>query len=114
MADTGAARLQRDLQRWLTQLIQRDADDPSLQLVTITAVEISRGSYDAVIRVHAPVESLPRELCVARLNRMVPHFEHSLRRRLPRKRLPHLRFTWDQGMDDAAAMMDKLRELRRE
>ncbi len=114
MADTGAARLQRDLQRWLTRLIQRDADDPALQLVTITAVEISRGSHDAVVRVHAPLESLPQAQCVARLNRMAPHFEHSLRRHLQRRRLPHLRFAWDQGMDDAATMMAKLRELHRE
>ncbi len=105
-------RLQRDVHRLLTQLLQRDVDDPSLAMITLTDVTISQGSYDAVVRVYSHEENVSANDCIARLNRMSPHFEHALRQALKRRVMPHLRFVWDESMDKTASLMHVLRGIQ--
>jgi|UPI000377D635 ribosome-binding factor A len=112
MAKSVNQRLQRDLTRLLTELLRRDVDDPQLSMITLTEVEVSHGSYDAIVRVCSFGGQDDAKSIVERLNRMAPHFEHSLRRALKKKVIPKLHFVWDQSMDKTAEMMALLRDIR--
>ncbi len=113
MEDKALQRMQRDLLRLLTQIVQREVDDPELQWITITQVELPRGSREARVFVHAPKGSIEdAESCVRRLNRMAPHFHQALRRARKHRRVPQLRFVWDEAMERGIALMGALRNAR--
>jgi len=105
-------RLQADIHRLLTTLLQREVDDPRLQGVTITAIEMKPGQRTAMVKVHRLNETDPSD-CIERLNRLAPHFDHELRRALPRKRLPNVRFRWDDAFEAGSAVVDMLNRLER-
>jgi len=107
------SRLQADIHRLLTTLLQREVDDPRLFGVTITGIEMSTGQRTAIIKVHRLQEAAPAE-CVERLNRLAPHFDHELRRALPRRSVPHVRFRWDDAFEAGSAVVDLLNRLERE
>jgi len=107
---SGKDRLQKDIHRLLTTLMQREIDDPLLLGVTITRLESSKAGQGMSIFVHA-MGSGDSGAVVERLNRMRPHFEHELRRALPKRRFPSLRFCWDDAFDKSGSVMDLLSQL---
>jgi ribosome-binding factor A len=105
-------RLQADIHRLLTTLLQREVNDPRLQGVTITGIEMKPGQRTALVKVHRMNEADTKD-CIERLNRLAPHFDHELRRALPRKRLPGIRFRWDDAFEAGSAVIDILNRLER-
>ena len=109
---SGKDRLQTDIHRLLTTLMQREIDDPKLFGVTITRLEPSKARQGMSVYVHRMNESEPSSV-VERLNKMRPHFEHELRRALPKRRFPSLKFRWDDAFDKSGAVLDLLSNLDR-
>jgi len=105
-------RIQVDIQRLLTTMIQRDANDPCFLGMVITSVDVSRDNQSAAIKVHG-MNRDEADILVDRLRRMAPHFEHSLRRSLGKKRLPKLTFSWDTALDAGNDMVELLNKLDR-
>jgi len=105
-------RIQADIQRLITTMIQRDANDPCFLGMVITSVDVSRDNQSAVIKVHG-MNRDKADILVDRLMRMSPHFEHGLRRSLGKKRLPKLKFIWDTGLDAGNDMVELLNKLGR-
>jgi len=105
-------RIQVDIQRLLTTVIQRDANDPCLLGMVITSVDVSRDNQSAVIKVHG-MKRDEADMVVDRLRCMSPHFEHSLRRSLGKKRFPKLTFSWDTALDTGNDMVELLNKLDR-
>ena len=105
-------RIQADIQRLLTTMIQRDANDPCFLGMVITSVDVSRDNQSAVVKVHG-MNRDDADVLVNRLKRMSPHFEHGLRRSLGKKRLPKLNFSWDTALDDGNDMVELLNKLER-
>lgn len=105
-------RFQADIHRLLGTLLQRDIADPRLQGIVITRVEAARGRHLLKVWVHRSGEE-DAEDCTRRLTRLTPHFMHELRRALPRKRLPAIRFCWDESIDKGGEMLDLLQQLER-
>jgi len=101
-------RLYADIQRLLSVLLVREVADPRLQGVAITRLQAA-GKHSLTVWVHGI--DLDPVLCVEQLNRMRPHFEHALRRSLARRRLPSLRFRWDEAVDRGDALRQRLRDL---
>lgn len=99
--DTGRARLYADMHRLLATLMQRDISDPRLEGICITRLEAIHGGQHLRVLVHKPGET-EQQVCVHSLNRLSSHFMHELRRAMPRRRLPGLRFCWDDSIDAAA------------
>ncbi len=104
------SRLNADIQRLLATMIIRDVSDPRLHGVSITRVE-SAGVHVLNVWVHA-IQEVDPEVCVRQLMRMKPHFEHALRRAMPRRRIPALRFQWDHAADRAHSVQERLRLIR--
>jgi len=44
---------------------------------------------------------------------MAPHFEHELRRAMPKRRLPKLQFRWDDAFEKSGDVLQMLRNLER-
>jgi len=105
-------RIQADIQRLLTTMIQRDANDPCFLGMMVTSVDVSRDNQSAVIKVHG-MKRDEADILVDRLTRMTPHFEHGLRRSLGKKRLPKLKFSWDTALDAGNDMVELLNKLER-
>jgi len=105
-------RIQADIQRLLTTMIQRDANDPCFLGMVITSVNVSRDNQNAVIKVHG-MKRDEADMLVDRLTRMSPHFAHGLRRSLGKKRLPKLNFSWDTALDAGNDMVELLNKLDR-
>jgi len=104
-------RFLTDIQRLLSTLLMRDVADPRFSGVSITRVERSGRQLITVwvyrggdCDVHA---------CLQALERMTPHFEHELRRALPRRRLPNLRLRWDENFEKSGDVLQMLRQLER-
>jgi len=111
-SSSGKDRLQTDIHRLLTTLMQREIDDPKLFGITITRLEPSKARQGMTVYVHRMQESDPLSI-IERLNRICPHFEHELRRALPKRRLPSLHFRWDDAFDKSGSVMDLLSRLER-
>ena len=111
-SSSGKGRLQTDIHRLLTTLMQREIDDPKLFGVTITRIEPSKAQQGMNIYVHRMGDVDPKDI-VARLNKICPYFEHELRRALPKKRFPSLRFRWDDAFDKSSSVLDVLSQLER-
>jgi len=105
-------RIQADIQRLLTTMIQRDANDPCFLGMVITSVDVSRDNQNAVIKVHG-MKRDEADMLVDRLTRMSPHLAHGLRRSLGKKRLPKLTFSWDTALDAGNDMVELLNKLDR-
>jgi ribosome-binding factor A len=101
--DTGKARLYADMHRLLATLMQRDIADPRLEGVCITRLEAVHGGQQLRVLVHKPGK-VDQDVVVERLNHLASHFSHELRRAMPRRRLPGLRFCWDASIDEAAKL----------
>jgi len=104
--------METDLQRLITSLMQRDIEDPRLLGTVITAVAVSRENQSAVIKVHG-MNREEAALVVEKLTRLIPHFERELRRILAKRRLPTLKFEWDDGLDAGNDMVELLNKLGR-
>ena len=111
-ATSGKDRLQTDIHRLLTTLMQREIDDPKLFGVTITRLEPSKAQQGMSVYVHRMNEADPKDV-VDRLNKIRPHFEHELRRALPKRRFPTLKFRWDDAFDKSSSVLDVLSQLER-
>jgi ribosome-binding factor A len=103
-------RLHADIHRLLTTLMQREISDPRLIGVGITRVEAVHHNHQLHIWVYRSGET-DTQACVRSLNRLAPHFAHELRRALPRRRLPAIRFMWDEPFSEGGKVLDILKRL---
>ncbi len=104
------ARLYADIRRLLSTLLRRDVADPRIEGVVVTRIEPFHGGHRVRVWVHrAEIEDT--EDCVARLNRLAPHFARELRRALPRRRIPAIEFFWDASIEAGNDMVRLLHML---
>ncbi len=104
------ARLYADIRRLLSTLMRRDIADPRLEGVVVTRIEPFHGGHRVRVWVHR-VEVEDADDCIARLNRLAPHFARELRRALPRRRIPVLEFHWDASIEAGSDMVRLLSML---
>ena len=104
-------RLLADIQRLLSTLMFRDVADPRFTGASITRVE-KKGRQSVTVWVYHTGEC-DRNACMQALERMTPHFEHELRRALGKRRLPSLRFRWDEAFEKSGDVLQILRDLER-
>ena len=108
---TSQRRFLADVQRLLSTLLLRDVADPRFNGVSITRLEIS-GRQLMTVWVYHNGES-DKSSCVEALNRMAPHFEHELRRVLTKRRMPKIKFKWDDAFQKSGDVLQLLRDLER-
>lgn len=104
------SRLEADLHRLLTTLMQREVEDPKLIGISLTRFELNDANGQAIAYVHSMMPMDAKE-SVKKLNALKPLFLHSLRKAMPRKRLPDLMFKWDEALDKTHRVMDVMKGL---
>ncbi|MFQ5355421.1 MAG: ribosome-binding factor A [Mariprofundaceae bacterium] len=106
------SRLQADIYRLLTQLMQREISDPRLADINITRVESTPSGHGMIIWIHR-LEVKDAEECERGLNKLAPHFMHLLRHSLPKQRLPKIQFRWDIALEKGDKVLSLLHDLNR-
>ena len=106
-------RLSEQIKRDLALLIQRGLRDPRLGMVTVNFCDLSRDlSYaDVNVTVMVPDDSdekIVRSLTI--LNEAAPFLRMELGRRLNVRKLPHLRFHYDDSLKRGARINELIHE----
>jgi ribosome-binding factor A len=111
------ARVAGLIQARLGEILTREVNDTELSATVVTGVEISGDLSIAHVRVRRLGVGEPpngRDAHLARLKRAVRRLRGALGPRLGLRRVPELRFTYDEGPDQAARVDELLREISRE
>jgi ribosome-binding factor A len=112
MSRKRVARLNEQLKRELTALLQFEVRDPRIGMVTITDVEVSPDLYHA--RVYYTLLGGPDERARALegLRAAAGFLRTEIGRRMHIRRTPELHFALDETLDHAARIEQLLREAR--
>lgn len=105
------ARLNEQLRRELSELIQRQVRDPRVGHVTITGVDVARdlGSARVFVRVQGTPEE--RDASLEGLDAAAPFLRTVLGRVLHVRRVPELRFQPDRSYEHAQRIEQVLSEV---
>jgi len=106
-------RVADQLQKELAVLIQREVKDPRLGMVTVSGVEVSRDLGYADVHVTLLGEQTPERIKenLAVLKRAAGFLRSQLARRLRMKRMPALRFHFDETFDRGAHISRLIEEV---
>lgn len=105
------ARLNEQLRRELSELIQREVRDPRVGHVTITGVDIARDLGSAKVYVRTPGTAEERESTLEGLSAAAPFLRTALGRTLHVRRVPELRFRRDRSYEHAQRIEQVLAEV---
>ncbi len=96
-----AERVGDQIQRELSEVIARAVDDPRLDGVTLSAVDVSRDLANARVFVTLP-EGADAQSAVKALNRAARYLRRRLAERLRMRYVPSLRFAHDETFERAS------------
>lgn len=112
MAKKRVARLNEQLKRELTALIQFEVRDPRIGMVTITDVEVSPDLYHARVYFTLLGDDDQRRTAAEGLRAAAGFLRTEIGRRMHIRRAPELHFTLDETLEHAARIEQLLREAR--
>lgn len=95
----------------LSQLLLTEVNDPRLDGVTVTEVEIDRELQYADVYVNALGDEERRDEVLGALERAAGFLRHRLSKSLDLRKLPELRFEWDTAFENAARIDELLDSL---
>jgi ribosome-binding factor A len=95
----------------VSTLLQFEAKDPRLAEVTVVDVEIDRELMYATLYVRAFGGEEARDEVMAALNGASGFLRHEVGERMALRRVPELRFEWDETAEYAARIEDLLDSL---
>lgn len=114
MAKKRVARLNEQLKRELTALIQFEVRDPRIGMVTITDVEVSPDLYHAKVYFTLLGDADQRRTAGEGLRAAAGFLRTEIGRRMHIRRAPELHFTFDDTLEHAARIEQLLRDARAE
>ncbi|MCJ7514319.1 MAG: 30S ribosome-binding factor RbfA [Anaerolineales bacterium] len=113
-SETRARRLGERIRQELADLLARQASDPRLDGVTVTAVEIDREFAHATAFINALGDEARKQDILQGLTSARGFLRSELSRRVPLRAFPQLRFRWDESFDQASNIEALLRQVREE
>lgn len=105
-------RVNELLREELADLIRREVKDPRVGVVTITAVETSRELDTARVYVQLFGDDARRTEALEGLQNAAGYLRSQLARRLRLRKVPELRFVWDETLERATRIERLLSEIR--
>ena len=106
-------RVAEQLRHELSQLIEREIDDPRLELISVTDATISPDLYNANVYVSSLQGEAAREAVLAGLEHARKFLRHGLAERLKLRVVPNLYFHWDKSLetgDRISRLIDQIEE----
>jgi ribosome-binding factor A len=115
-AGTRPRRVAEAIRAHLTSVLGRELADPHLTGVVITGVELTAdlGIARVGVRLLGETDGAAGKRVVGRLERAQGRLRRGLGQAVPLKRLPELRFHFDDGPDARARVDELLAEIARE
>jgi ribosome-binding factor A len=106
-------RVAEQLRSEIASVLQREAQDPRLRLVTLTRVDVAPDLSHASVfwSVFDARDSESMEAVQVGLESAAPFVRSRLARRLSLKRMPQLRFRHDPSLEQGSEMLSLLREI---
>jgi len=101
------ARVAQEVQRLLTTYLQRELDDEKLRLTSLTHVKVSPDLSHAKVYWRCLLSEFDREDIQERFNENAKRLRHFLSKDMHIRKVPELKFHYDETIDQAAHM-DKL------
>ncbi|PIE24139.1 MAG: ribosome-binding factor A [Planctomycetota bacterium] len=108
------ARLNRLIQRRVAEILQFEAKDPRLGMVTITKVELDREIEKCKVFWTSLGDEKDRKLNEHALQHARKFVQHGVGEILPTRNVPQLEFRYDKSVVGAMRMEQLLNELRPE
>ena len=96
----------------LAQLISRDVHDPGIGFVTLTRVKISPDLQSALVFYTALGDDNARKNTARALDRATPFLRRQIGSRIRLKRVPELKFVYDEAIAGQDRIERLLREIR--
>jgi ribosome-binding factor A len=112
MASKRIARLNEQVRRELTYLLQRDVRDPRIGVVTVTGVEISPDLYHAKVFYSVMGSDEDRDSAAEGLRAAAGFLRTEIAKRMHTRRAPELHFTHDNTLQHAMHIERLLQEAR--
>jgi ribosome-binding factor A len=112
MASKRIARLNEQVRRELTSLLQLSVRDPRIGIVTVTDVEISPDLYHAKVFYSVMGGAEERDSAAQGLRAAAGFLRTEIGRRMHIRRAPELHFTYDNTLQHAMHIEQLLREAR--
>lgn len=109
-----AQKVGQRIQEDLAAILQREAGDPRLELVTVTGVDVDRELAYATVYVTRFDASERQGEILAGLNAARGYLRSELASRIELRTFPQLRFRWDPAPDRGARIEELLAELKRD
>lgn len=110
MAKKRIARVNEQIRRELTSLLQRDVRDPRIGIVTVTAVETSPDLYHAKVFYSVMGSDEDRDSAAEGLRAAAGFLRTEIGRRMHIRRAPELHFTYDDTLQHAMHIERLLQE----
>ncbi|HLF79825.1 MAG TPA: 30S ribosome-binding factor RbfA [Dehalococcoidia bacterium] len=99
----------------LSQLLLREVRDPRLDaLISITRVEVTPDLSDARVFVSVMAAPQQQQEAMRALNSAASFFHRELKSRIQMRRIPFLVFRLDTSIEEGAAILSRIDELRAE
>ncbi len=110
---TRADRVGGQIQRALSDLLQKDIKDPRLKMVTITGVKLSRDLR--IARIYFTTSGggkKSREEAVEGFKNALGYVKRTLARQLGLRYMPDLKFFYDESFDYASRIDEVLKSIK--
>lgn len=107
---TRAERVNVHLQRELAALVQQEIREPSLGMVTVSGVEVSKDLAYAKVYVTLLGNSKTNDEAIAHLNNAAGFLRHLLAPRLTMRTVPNLKFVFDPSVEQGARINQLIHE----
>lgn len=93
-------RVAETLKMEISQILQSEIRDPRIGFVTVTNAEISPDLQLATVYVQVLGGEKERKDTLIGLKQAAPHIRNVLASRIELRRVPNLRFVYDEGQDN--------------
>jgi len=97
-------RVADQIQRELAKLIQRDMNDPRLNLLSVSAVEVTRDLAYATVYVSSLTEVTSHEDILGVLNKAHGFLRRELGKAMRLRIVPELKFKYDESIEKGMSM----------
>lgn len=108
-------RVTRLLQRRIAELVRREVDDPDVDVVSLSHLEVSRDLSFATIFITTLSDDLDiQKRTVQALNKAAPHLRHCLAKESTWRTFPALRFRYDEAFVQTQHLVDLLDNIAKQ
>lgn len=111
-SEARARRVGDRIRQELAEILSRQTNDPRLEMVTVTAVEVDRELGRATIYVSC-LDSARRNEILAGFRSARGFLRSALAARIPLRSFPQLRFRYDASAEEGARIEDLLEKIKR-